>query len=237
MWVYLSGSVHITPVFEHAISVVCLSKAVGDFFKEKDKKRKYAKAFSLVMWPMLACCAFINRIITGNPKETLIESELKSGDDVVNLYNTLFNNSDELHLFQDARFLKWAYSMKGCSFKKYFAYHHQDLLGYLTIDISDSSLPQICDFAFKDRKTFALLWNQANRDLKRAHVTFIKISFNYRNHALSRMAHYFYFNGFAPFYRGGNMVVRSADERYKTVCADISKWYITPLWLYLYKRE
>jgi hypothetical protein len=230
------GFSNISSVFEHAISVISLANAVVDFFKEKDKKRKYAKAFSIGTWPFLASWAFINQAITGKPRATTIECEPKSGDDIINLYNSLCDSGD-VHLVQDSRFVNWAYSMKGCSFKRYYAYHLHELIGYVAIDVSDSSLPQICDFAFKDKNTFVFLWKQAKKDLKKAHVPFIKTSFNYRNQVLLRMARYFYFNGFVPFYRGGNMVVRSADERYKIICGDVSKWYITPLWLYLFKRE
>jgi hypothetical protein len=137
-------------------------------------------------------------------------------------------------MHQDERFAAWLLREGGRTVVRYYGYAGDVLMAYAYVDLSERSTARLIDFAARDAASLRALLDSLIRDLKQHPAVFLHVAYNFRNPLLARLRTVLLFTGFVPFYRGGGFVIRPLDFSDPVYFADLSSWYITPMWAQLY---
>jgi hypothetical protein len=213
--------------YDHALLCVSATHAVRDLTLPQPRKLTLAKLATML--PSLAA-----RTLAWLPTSRLqVESEVRGTDDVFQLFERVRRKQPLVVMHHDARLLDWLFSPPR-KVLPYFGYAGNRLVAYGYVDITDPADCRLIDYGAEDGRSFRSLLRHMARDLKKHNVGFLHVMFNRRNPLLRSLASVLYRSGFVRFFRGGGFVIRPLTFHDPETLNDISKWYITGMWVQLY---
>lgn len=174
--------------------------------------------------------------IFGGMRGLQIEDTPRDAEDVAKLLEELRGTAPMVFMHHEHGFLKWQLDGTNRNILRFYGYRANDLRAYAYFDVSPGATTELIDFGGLAPDLRVLL-RYSLQTLAGRGVVFVHATYNARNPLLKRARDALILNGFIPFYRGGGFVVRPLRSKDMTYLSDLSRWYITQLWIQIYRMD
>jgi hypothetical protein len=212
---------------DHAMLCANPVAAVRNLATPQPRNLRLAKLATLL--PSLAA----RRLSAVSAASLDVQTTLRNRNDVFDLYERLRGDGSLIVMHHDEQMLEWLLG-EPRTVLRYYGYAEGRLMAYAYIDITDPNDCRMSDFGAENGKALRSLLRHVTREVSKRGVPFVRVMYNGRNPQLRRLRPALTQAGFIPFFRGGGFVIRPLTFADPAHLNDISKWYITGMWVQLY---
>ena len=174
-------------IMNESILVLNFRNALVEIFRERYRKKTQTFFLSLITPAAysysLLRTLFRKRRKLVNTSRFVIESRLRSSDDLVKFYQVLREKYPGLiHLDQDEAYINWRISTNPTiNYESYYLYEGNDLKCYFYVGTKDNVTLTLSDFAFYDIEAADYLLHEMLNKWRKKQVAFIRYLGNMTN--------------------------------------------------------
>lgn len=179
-----------------------------------------------LFYPIFKLTVFYKKL----PETIKIHSELKNGNDIVNLHIKLDSKyKDQIFLYQDSEMIRWRIDSHPVRrIFKFFLYKEDDLQGYCYLQDNNTNL-EILEMAFLDQKLIKPFLKHIVANHKKDSSSLL-IILNPENEIAKEMLSVLKSTGFWILKNKAFFTVMSITKKLKYPVNEPGKWFLSGLW-------